>query len=258
LLDPVLAETGFFRVQDDFQLKGHAGCGYGFNQVEGITPYRIASYEKFLANTLDAVRWPLLGVRFVVTWRQALDNAPPSEVVAEARSEPGVPNEAGITRVYRLLAPEPRRAFVAADVRAMPDDDALYAAMAAPGFDPFATALVYETPGLPFESGPAGAGIGTVQVLADAPGSVMLNVDANAPGILVLSEAWYPGWAAEIDGAAAQALPVDGALVGVPVPAGQHTVNLRFRSPALLWGGLVSIAWLAAAALLALIRIQRK
>jgi hypothetical protein len=250
----VRAEAGFFRVQDDFQLKGHAGCGYGFRQIEAITPYRLASYQAFFDRAPEPVRWSLLGVRYVVTWRQELAAPFAVEPAAQAPSAPNVPNVAGVTKVYRLAGLEPRRAFFAAEVISAPDDDALYAALAAPGFDPFKTAIVGDTRLQVVTTSGGAADSSAVQVQTDTPGRVTFAVDAPSPGLLVLSEAWYPGWGARIDGAAAPVVPVDGALLGVPVPAGRHSVSFELHAPMLLWGGLVSIAMLFVAAFLALKR----
>lgn len=57
-------------------------------------------------------------------------------------------------------------------------------------------------------------------------------------GLLVTSGLFYPGWKVQIDGQAAEALEVNGALRGVLVPAGEHTVlwtySPRWVRPALL------------------------
>src|SRR5439155_21816730 len=51
-----------------------------------------------------------------------------------------------------------------------------------------------------------------------------LVVEAEGPGWLVTTQPWYPGWAAWLDGASATVEVVDGALVGLALPAGIHTV----------------------------------
>ena len=55
-----------------------------------------------------------------------------------------------------------------------------------------------------------------------------LLVDAPEPAFLVLSEVWYPGWRAIINGDAAPVLRVNGGLQGLLVPAGRSTVQLTF------------------------------
>ena len=79
--------------------------------------------------------------------------------------------------------------------------------------------------------------------------TIAATTDAAAPGFLVLSEVWYPGWRATVNGDPAPVLRVDGALRGVPIPAGQATVELRFAPRGWRWGGwlaLMALLWAAA------------
>lgn len=79
--------------------------------------------------------------------------------------------------------------------------------------------------------------------------STSLEVHARRPGLLTLSQAWFPGWEARLDGRSAPVLRADGLVTGVPVPAGHHAVALRYHAPGLDAGAAVSL--LAAMALLA-------
>lgn len=55
-----------------------------------------------------------------------------------------------------------------------------------------------------------------------------VSVAPTGPAYLVLSELWYPGWQATVNGTVAQVLPVNGALRAVALPAGPATVQLWF------------------------------
>lgn len=76
----------------------------------------------------------------------------------------------------------------------------------------------------------SGTGHGQASITAFANERVALRVEADAPAILVLAEAWYPGWTAEVSGAPAPAFPVNGWMRGVVVPAGKTEVVWRYRS----------------------------
>jgi hypothetical protein len=89
---------------------------------------------------------------------------------------------------------------------------------------------------------------GPAQIVAEAPSG--LTVEAAGPGWLVIPRPWYPGWSAESSGTPLSVEPVDGALIGVALPAGQQTVSLRYW-PAGLTRGLV-VSALATLMLLAL------
>lgn len=74
------------------------------------------------------------------------------------------------------------------------------------------------------------------------------HVLSPAPGYLVLSEVWFPGWQATVNGEAATVERANGALRAVAVPAGESTVALRFAPIRWRWGlialivGLVLVA----------------
>ncbi|MHB8620726.1 MAG: YfhO family protein, partial [Chloroflexota bacterium] len=78
-------------------------------------------------------------------------------------------------------------------------------------------------------------------------------VDAPRPGILVISDVYYPGWHARVDGKSARLYRADYVFQGVQVPAGKHAVQLHFAPTTFRLGAAVSIfGWLAALATLAL------
>ena len=58
--------------------------------------------------------------------------------------------------------------------------------------------------------------------------------------MLVVSEAYFPGWRVTVDGRPAQLLRADGALLAVRVPSGAHEVELAYRPDVLALGGVIS------------------
>jgi uncharacterized membrane protein YfhO len=66
----------------------------------------------------------------------------------------------------------------------------------------------------------------------------------------VLSDNWFPGWHATVDGHAEPVLLADGALRGIAVPAGRHTVEMEYSPASIRWGSAVSLlAFLSLAAI---------
>ena len=55
-----------------------------------------------------------------------------------------------------------------------------------------------------------------------------LDVNAGGTALLVLSEIYYPGWRAAVNGQAAEIQKVNGAMRGIVVPAGASHVTLEF------------------------------
>src|SRR2546421_928809 len=98
-------------------------------------------------------------------------------------------------------------------------------------------------------------------VTAWEPGRMTIALDPTPPqpSYVLVSENWYPDWNATVDGAAAQVLRGDYALITVPVPAGAQRVELSFRSPAYQTGKTISLVslLLLAAIVLAPIVLRR-
>jgi len=70
-----------------------------------------------------------------------------------------------------------------------------------------------------------------VQIIHYGSNEMTLQVDSSTPGRLVLSEVWYPGWRATVNGETAVILQADGVFRAVVIPAGVSTVTLRFFAP---------------------------
>jgi hypothetical protein len=65
---------------------------------------------------------------------------------------------------------------------------------------------------------------------------IEIAVSAAAPGYLVLSEVWYPGWRATVDGQDAPVLRANYAQRAIAIPAGESTVHLQFWPNLWTWG----------------------
>jgi hypothetical protein len=84
------------------------------------------------------------------------------------------------------------------------------------------------------------------QVLQYEPDAISVGTTSDAPGLLVLSEMYDPGWHAYVDGRPVKVFPADYALRGVPIPAGAHTVELRYEPRSLRVGlAITGFAYLA-------------
>ena len=71
-----------------------------------------------------------------------------------------------------------------------------------------------------------------------------MRVHAACPGLLVLSDTFYPGWEARVNRHAAAIHPTDGLFRGVAVPAGTSTVTVRYRPESFRLGVLLALAGL--------------
>lgn len=71
------------------------------------------------------------------------------------------------------------------------------------------------------------------------PGRLRLRARTAAARYLVISEVWHPGWRGTVDGQPAPVYRADLALSAMWVPAGEHSIELRFVPPN--WGLSLSI-----------------
>lgn len=91
----------------------------------------------------------------------------------------------------------------------------------------------------------------------EGPNRRRISLPPEAGGWLLVSEAWDPGWRAEIDGRPAPVLRGDGALIAVPLgTGGAREVLLRYRPVSVVAGLLISLA--ALVGLLALLPRSRR
>ena len=162
----------------------------------------------------------------------------------------------GDVKIYRAMDTLPR-AYLVGQATEVADDSGALAVLADAAFDP-ADRVVLLGPelaaaGLSNEVQaikPAAAN-GRVSVDRFEPERVALQVDLPAPGVLVLSDSWYPGWQATVDGEPVPVLRANLLFRAVVLPAGVHDVVFEFKSASLRTGFMAALA--AALVLLALL-----
>jgi hypothetical protein len=81
----------------------------------------------------------------------------------------------------------------------------------------------------------------TVQLLEHDPDRLAIRADLACDGMVVLSDVFYPGWRARVDHRPAQIFQVNGAMRGVLVPRGSHTVTMRYRPLSVYLGALLTV-----------------
>ena len=72
-----------------------------------------------------------------------------------------------------------------------------------------------------------------VDITAYQFNSVNLEVETPAAGLLVMSDAYYPGWQAQLDGQLVPIYKTNAVMRGVFVPTGVHHIRFQFDPPIL-------------------------
>ena len=88
------------------------------------------------------------------------------------------------------------------------------------------------------QPGPSGT---VINGAMDDGGHGRWTVNAERPSLFVTSYAWMEGWTATVDGQPVPVARTNALVLGVPVPAGQHEVQLTFTPPGWTTGRNITI-----------------
>jgi hypothetical protein len=134
-------------------------------------------------------------------------------------------------KLYRDEGALPRVRSVHA-VRTLPREADLAPAVADPASDPRNTVLL---------TGPAPRleaceGVDSLVIRSLTPNQITLDVRMACTGMVIVSDAWFPGWKAEVDGQSAEVFRAYGMIRGVVVGKGSHRLQMTYR-PVTLYAG---------------------
>ncbi len=146
-------------------------------------------------------------------------------------------------KVYRLDSTMPRAYIACAAVTAGSPEESV-GKLFSPSFRPEQEVIVEEPVALP-RSPSCGA---TAEVTLYTPSKVIIDANAASDGILVLSDTWYPGWVARVDGIKVPILRVNAAFRGVRMSRGAHTVTFTYEPFSFKAGLILSLLSLLAVA----------
>jgi hypothetical protein len=122
-------------------------------------------------------------------------------------------------------------------------------------FEPTRVAIVdtsaHDVPAVQLQTLPAPA-VSRVRVTSYAPGAIDLSLDqpTAAGQALVVSENYFPGWQATVDGKSAPVGRMNYNLIGVALPQGARNIQLRFDDAAYEKGKGVTLIALVLAVVL--------
>ena len=94
-------------------------------------------------------------------------------------------------------------------------------------------------------------------IVDDSPEHVVVAAKTSVPAILVLADAWHPGWTAQQqDGQILPVLQVGGVIRGVALPPGSHRVTFEYAPTGWQWG--IRLGGLGLAFLLVIVAVNRR
>jgi hypothetical protein len=98
----------------------------------------------------------------------------------------------------------------------------------------------------PLPALPAFAAAGTIQSEQETADAYRAECIVSRPAYVLFKMTWHPNWRASVNGRPAAISMLSPGFIGVPIPTGRHTVELRYEGSAwklwLAFAGLIAVA----------------
>lgn len=140
-------------------------------------------------------------------------------------------------RMYEYLDALPR-AYLASTYEVFSSGEQFEHRMFDPAFDPRQTILLEEKPDMTLAAPNASD---SVQVTKYEPNNVVIDTSANSTRLLFLSDTYFPGWMATVDGFPTKIYRAFYTFRAVVVPPGNHMVSFSYQPQSFLLGTKVTI-----------------
>jgi len=222
--------AGFLRNQPgSIRVNAQAMGAFNFGEWEGIDA--LSGYGAGVTSNFLLLNWPsariqnLLGVSHTLT-----KDGPRADQQLVFHGASGL-------NVLKNVGAFPRTWIVHEILQASSPKDAARILLQDPAFDARNTGILSEP-------GPAVqrcGGIEAAEISYRTANSVVIDAHLNCSGMLVLSDVWYPGWIATVDGRPTGIYQPYAALRGVALDKGQHRVKFDYRPMSALIGALMTV-----------------
>ena len=234
-------------------LVNNRAVALGLEDIQGYDASHVRRYDQYLAmlnghtqnyhNADVFSRGPnsplldLLNARYVIVPRE--DHTDPADVSPALQRFAQVYTDEHV-RILENPSALPRAWIVHTATQIGPEATSAPALIAAGSVDPRHTAVLETAP--PRLEIPSDPSLDRALLTSYEPDRLGVSTSTTAPGLLVLGEIYYPSWKAYLEGRPTDLYVADGTLRAVPVPPGEHLVELRFESASLALGILLSSA----------------
>jgi hypothetical protein len=191
--------------------------------IQGYHGAKLKRYQEILENCIDAelrqqrINWNvinMLNTKYIVF----------SDTLPFMNLQPVFTSNQAEVVVHKNWTALPRAWFVDS-LQVMTEPKAIWEQLNSDAFNPAATAIVEEE-----IAGTEKPEVKNASLTAFGMHNISFEVETDRQSFLTVSEVYYPaGWKAYIDGKETEIYPVNYILRGVVVPAGKHTLEMKFE-----------------------------
>jgi hypothetical protein len=231
-----LKTGGAYRLYNHYGLPLNGACVNGLSEISGGSPIVLSYYHTFLARAPEDVYSRLLNVHYTVTWRGGMGTDNGRRIPDRKLASDKYQNIDANTFLLDWPSPGAQPTWVVTSVTVVKDEEALFQRLNADDYNPLSEAVVYDRDQALI---PTAAG-GNAGLEGKTTGYMKIAAYASAPSLLVVSEAYHWNWTARVNGSEVRPIMVDGALLGVPIPAGNSSIELSYRPMDLYAGAAIS------------------
>jgi hypothetical protein len=237
----------------------------GLQSIQGYNAVHLATYDEYIKvlngsfhgyhnadiypGGLDSPLLDLLNVRYIVVPRVAQPDQTALRELEDTHSTVYSDDRVEVLENRDALP----RAWIVHSTRQTSQEGALKS-LKSGAVDPGQTALLERRP--PNLAEPDEPSADRASVTSYEADRIQLKSSTGAPGLMMMSEMYYPAWKAYVDGRPVPLYSADYMLRAVPVPAGDHTVELRYESTSLSAGVAISVVFYATLAALVVARVM--
>jgi hypothetical protein len=237
------SDPGYYRIDTGTGVwdvwQPDASLLYGISDVSGIwNPLQLADYDRYwdavgLRGLRSSRLYDFVNAKYVIGHKDVpLDW---DKFVPVFDLDPQV-------NIYLNTQALPRAILVHQAI-AVPDQESAFIQIQDPGFDPASSVIVEGGKSLDVSTQ---GEVSSLDITAYRPNAIHLTAETSAEAYLVLSEVYYPGWKAYVDGRAEPVLRANYAFRAVYLEPGYHEVRLVFEPLSWKVGLGISVAtWIS-------------
>jgi len=212
----------------------NAACVWGLKVPSGYNPLQLREFSEAQSTPFPVFSKLVALPRLLMSRKMQLD-PPAFKLVSETP-----------LALYESVEARPR-VFAPARWLIETSGEQRLARLRDPAFNPYLTSILDQAPpdGLVFPAFDQAPALSS-KLVSEKPNHQSWEMEASAPLLAVFSDAYYPGWAATVDGRPATLLKANHGFRALPLGAGAHQVELTFKPLAakLFWP--VVFLWLLA------------